>query len=153
MKDALACRLDFRETFLRTAEVADSRTSMEDIQKNWAELLGLLPFLKVSTNLGKKFPASFSVKLQRKLASTVPPRPIVHVSWEATCGQLERLCKDGAVAAEVLKYYDSHSLMVCCIPLLLMKTNEIADFRLFISGTQTTAFNLYQDITTALYLR
>jgi N-alpha-acetyltransferase 35, NatC auxiliary subunit len=78
----------------------------------WADLQILLPGLKSTTKLGKPVPASFSVKLQRKLASTVPPRPIVQVGQEAAFDQLERLCRDGAVAVEVLKYYDSHSLMV-----------------------------------------
>jgi hypothetical protein len=112
LKSALKCRLEFRETFLRTVEEADSRTSMENIKKHWHELGSLLPDLRSSANLAQPVSASFSAKLQRKLASTVPPRPIVDLKWEAAFDHLERLCRDGSVAAEVLRYYDSHSLMV-----------------------------------------
>jgi hypothetical protein len=112
LKLALKCRLEFRQTFLRTVEEANSRTSVEDIKRHWQNLEATLPILKSSANLAKPVPASFSAKLQRKLASTVPPRPIVDLKWEAAFDHLERLCRDGSVAAEVLAYYDSHSLMV-----------------------------------------
>jgi hypothetical protein len=112
IQKALVCRLHFRAMFLGTVENADSRTSM-DIKVLWADLLDLIPNIKSSIKLGKPVPASFSVKLQRKLASTVPPRPIVQVSQEAAFDHLERLCRDGSAVAEVLKYYESHSLIVC----------------------------------------
>jgi hypothetical protein len=84
----------------------------------WIELLASLPALKSSTILGKATPTAFSVKLQRKLASTVPPRPIVQISDEAAFDHLERLCRDGSVVVEVIDYHDSHSLMVSfpCFP-------------------------------------
>ena len=112
IKKALECRLRFRAAFLKTVETADSRTST-DIKTLWADLLAVVPNIKLSAWLGKPVPASFSVKLQRKLASTVPPRPIVQVSQEDAFDHLERLCRDGSAVVEVLKYYDSHSLMVC----------------------------------------
>lgn len=112
IKDALLCRLHFREKFLGAVEEVDSRDSVEKIKEHWSGLQTLLPNLKSSATLGKPVLGSFSAKLQRKLASTVPPRPIVELCWEATCDHLERLCRDGSVAAEVLNYYDSHSLMV-----------------------------------------
>ena len=112
MKTALICRLEFREAFLRTVEEANSRTSMENIKKHWQDLESTLSTLKSTANLAQAVPTSFSWKLQRKLASTVPPRPVVELKWEAAFDHLERLCQDGSVAVEVLKYYDSHSLMV-----------------------------------------
>lgn len=119
IKDALDYRLGFRASFLETVEAADSRTSRDQIKTIWTDLQLLLPGLKSTTKLATPVPASFSVKIQRKLASTVPPRPIVQVSQEAAFDQLERLCRDGAVAVEVLQYYDSHSLMVGLIKLHL----------------------------------
>jgi len=112
VKKALGCRLRFRARFLKIVEIAESRTST-NIKDLWIDLLNALPGLKSSTGLGKAVPSSFSVKIQRKLASTVPPRPIVQVSQEAAFDHLERLCRDASVVVEVLKYYDSHSLMVC----------------------------------------
>ncbi|TVY62254.1 N-alpha-acetyltransferase 35 NatC auxiliary subunit [Lachnellula suecica] len=111
VKDALEFRLGFRASFLETVDAASSRTSPDEIKSLWTDLLTLVPNLKQSIKLGKPVPASFSVKLQRKLASTVPPRPIVQVSQEDAFSHLERLCLDGSVAVEVLKYHNSHSLM------------------------------------------
>lgn len=69
------------------------------------------PKLKSSTSFGKACPTAFSVKLQRKLASTVPPRPIVEVSQDTAYDHLERLYRDGSDMVEVFQYYDSHSLL------------------------------------------
>ncbi|CZT12070.1 probable MAK10 Glucose-repressible protein [Rhynchosporium graminicola] len=110
IKKALEYRLKFRLQFLRAVECADSRTS-DDTKKNWLDLLAYVPDLKSSLSAGKPFPSSFSAKLQRKLASTVPPRPIIQVSQEDAFQHLEKLCLDASVAIEVLTYYDSHSLL------------------------------------------
>jgi hypothetical protein len=115
MKDALKCRLQFRIVFLNAVEMANSRRSFIAIKTVWEELSKFLPELKSSSKLGKSVSNAFSVKIQRKLASTVPPRPIVQVSQEAAYDHFERLCRDAALVVEVLKYYDSHSLMVGCI--------------------------------------
>jgi hypothetical protein len=121
VKHALGCRLHFRARFLKIVEMAESRTST-NIKDLWNDLLATLPDIKSSTRLGKAVPSSFSVKIQRKLASTVPPRPIVQVSQEAAFDHLERLCRDASVVVEVLKYYDSHSLMVCKVLQMLYRS-------------------------------
>ncbi|PBP23912.1 Mak10 subunit [Diplocarpon rosae] len=110
MKQSLVCRLKFRLQFLATVEGADSRT-FGDPKKLWLDLASFIPDLKSSSPYGKPVPSSFSVKIQRKLASTVPPRPIVQVTQEAAFDHLERLCLDASIAVDVLRYYDSHSLV------------------------------------------
>lgn len=112
MKDSLKCRLQFRSVFLNTVEIASSRSSWMVIRTIWEDLHELLPGIKSSSKLGKSVPNAFSVKIQRRLASTVPPRPIVQVGQEAAYDHFDRLCRDAALAAEVLQYYDSHSLLV-----------------------------------------
>lgn len=112
VKDALCSRLQFRAKFLGVVEVAASRTA-EGIKAKWTELLSSLPQVTSSAKLGKPVPESFSVKVQRKLASTVPPRPIVNVSQDHAFEHLERLCRDAAAAVDVFEYRDSHSLFVC----------------------------------------
>ncbi|KAH8786656.1 amino-acid N-acetyltransferase-like protein subunit Mak10 [Hyaloscypha finlandica] len=114
LRIALGCRLRFRAQFLKVVEMADARTPTT-IKDLWTDLLAALPDIKSSTHLGKAVPASFSTKIQRKLASTVPPRPIVQVSQDAAFEHLERLCRDASVVVEVLKYYESHSLMTFVI--------------------------------------
>lgn len=112
IKDALSSRLQFRAKFLRIVEVAASRTS-QAVKEMWNELRSSLPQIVLSAELGKSVPESFSVKVQRKLASTVPPRPIVNVSQDRAFEHLERLCRDAAAVVDVFEYHDSHSLFVC----------------------------------------
>jgi len=82
----------------------------------WSATLQLLPGIKSEREMARPVPESFSVKLQRKLASSVPPRPVVSVAFEDAYEHLERVCKDGLVVAEVLDFHDSHSLMVIISP-------------------------------------
>ncbi|KAM3084260.1 N-alpha-acetyltransferase, non-catalitic subunit [Clarireedia jacksonii] len=109
LKDALIDRLDFREAFLRTVDAADARPPNSKLL--WQKMHSFLPNLRLTSQLGKPTPDAFSVKIQRKLASTVPPRPIVHISQDAVYSHLERMCKDGETVVGVLDYSDSHSLM------------------------------------------
>jgi hypothetical protein len=112
LRDALSMRLKFRIAFLTAVSLADQRDKTLS-RDAWDELVSFLPGVSTSRELSKPVPDSFSVKLQRKLASTVPPRPVVTIAFEAAYKHLERLCHDGRALTEVLNYYDSHSLMVC----------------------------------------
>jgi hypothetical protein len=127
--DALGNRLRFRKEFLCAVRMADSQALFDWICQNdqaapsketeenpmvqqWKELLVCLDNVKSSTSLGNAGPSAFSVKLQRKLATTVPPRPIVQIGKEAAFDHLEQLCRHGSGAVEVLNLEDSHHIMV-----------------------------------------
>ena len=113
--EALSTRLEFRIRFLEAVELADSRTEASRLKSIWLELVQLCHKLNQSTSLGqfgKACPNAFSVKIQRQLASTVPPRPIVEVSQEAAYDHLVHLCQDASDMLDVLNYYDSHSMLV-----------------------------------------
>jgi hypothetical protein len=112
IKEALLQRLSFRGALLRTVATVDDRTSPVLLSSVWSATLQLLPGIKSEREMAKPVPESFSVKLQRKLASTVPPRPVVSVAFEDAYEHLERVCKDGLLVTEVLDFHDSHSLMV-----------------------------------------
>ncbi|KAF7899067.1 uncharacterized protein EAF01_008280 [Botrytis porri] len=109
LKEALSTRLNFRQAYLKTVDAVESRSL--DAKQSWRETLAFISDLKSSSKLAKPVPQSFSVKLQRKLASTVPPRPIVVVGQESAYEHLEKMCKDGEIAVDILDYTDSHSLM------------------------------------------
>lgn len=111
IKQALLQRLKMRVAFLTTVLAVDERVA-PIIKSAWEVLSNTLPSIRDSHELGKPVPESFSVKLQRKLASTVPPRPIVETSFGDAYDHFSRLCRDGNLAAEILDYKDSHSLMV-----------------------------------------
>lgn len=76
----------------------------------------MLPGIKDSHGLGKPVPEAFSAKLQRKLASTMPPRPIVQTSFEDAFANLTRMISDGIEVVGVLNYTDSICLQVAPPP-------------------------------------
>jgi hypothetical protein len=151
MQNALAARLAFRASFLAAVEAASSRSS-PDTEKLWMELLKSLTDIKTTAQLGVPAASAFSVKIQRKLASTVPPHPMVEVGQDAAFSHLERLCKDAAAASAVLRYYDSHSLMVCDVYRnALMSLTVMADLRVTFPGSKTTTFRLCSNTTSTLH--
>jgi hypothetical protein len=78
----------------------------------WEEAIALLPQIISTHALGKPVEDAFSTKLQRKLASTMPPRPIVQLKFDDAFSHLSRLFKDGREVIGVLNYTDSQCLQV-----------------------------------------
>jgi hypothetical protein len=112
VRDAVASRLRFRMSFLRALElgldVIDDRKT-----EDWQTCLQVLPHLSKTNTLGKPVEESCSLKIQRRLASSVPPRPMVKISFEDAIAYLSRLCKDGIDVVQVLDYHGSSNLLVC----------------------------------------
>ncbi|KAI9823326.1 MAG: hypothetical protein M1832_002550 [Thelocarpon impressellum] len=109
VKAGLEQRLRFREAFLFA--LASDPTCSQKANLHWDECLALLPRINESHTSGKEVSQSFSVKVQRKLASTVPPRPIVELGFEDAHAHLTRLCQDSKDALRVLDYQGSNNLM------------------------------------------
>lgn len=72
----------------------------------------LLEPINKSHALGTPVPEAFSTKIQRRLASTMPPRPIVRLSFEEAYSHSKRLIADGQEVTSVLEFTDSQSLLV-----------------------------------------
>lgn len=112
--EGLLDRLNLRSSILKTVIAADMRSDEgTELVNNWNKTEALAKALTRNQSFGKAVPSSFSPKVQRKLASTVPPRPIVIITFTEALEQLINLCKDGRKLAGVLDYNDSQSLMVC----------------------------------------
>lgn len=112
MIDALSSRLELRHIFL---DATESFMHMKDPPKArvpWEEAINLLPRICSTHSLGKAVEDAFSPKLQRKLASTVPPRAIVQLKFDDAFNHLSRLFNDGLEVIGVLKYTDSQCLQV-----------------------------------------
>ncbi|KAJ5788742.1 NatC N(alpha)-terminal acetyltransferase Mak10 subunit [Penicillium paradoxum] len=103
LKDAIICRLVFRREFLyaldQDLEVLETRST-----KSFASCLSQLGPLTETVSLGKPIPEAFSLKIQRKLASTVPPRPMVHINSGDALEHLKRLCQDAIDMQQMLDY-------------------------------------------------
>lgn len=112
LREALDQRLQLRLYFLDATECPKYVKEPEVARKPWLEGLKVLPAIKSSHALGKPVDEAFSAKLQRKLASTMPPRPIVQLKFEDAYGHLSRLFTDGVELIDVLNYTDSQCLQV-----------------------------------------
>lgn len=110
---ALDLRLELRIALLRALEISTLRKSNpESLKMPWIQMGGLIDHIKTQHSLGQPVPEAFSTKLQRRLASTMPPRPIVQLEFDEAYSHFKRLFQDGKEAMNVLKYSDPHSLLV-----------------------------------------
>lgn len=113
VREALDLRLEFRIAFLRAMELVDVyKANPDSLKTPWIMMDGLLEHLQKQHSLGTPVPEAFSTKMQRRLASTMPPRPIVQLTFEDTCAHFKRMAQDGQEAMDVLRYSDPQSLMV-----------------------------------------
>jgi hypothetical protein len=108
-------RLELRYAFLRAIELSELRSHPESLKTPWIQMKAILEPINESHSLSTPVPEAFSVKLQRRLASTMPPRPIVQLNFEDAYLHLKRLFVDGIEVTDVLKYSDSQSLLVCTL--------------------------------------
>ena len=117
LKTALLSRLRFRKAFL---VALDFEQGITDAQRPsaWEHCSEILPMLLETRHLGTLVEHSFSGKIQRRLASSVPPRPIVKISFDQACTFLERLCTHSKEAYSILRYDGPSCAMVCAFELL-----------------------------------
>ncbi|KAI8959493.1 Mak10-domain-containing protein [Daldinia sp. FL1419] len=109
---ALDLRLELRVAFLRAIDLSGLRKSNPDsLKMPWVQMKGLLEHIKKQHSLGKPVPEAFSTKLQRRLASTMPPRPMVQPSFEESYDHFKRLVHDGVNIMDILKYSEPQSLL------------------------------------------
>ncbi|KAJ5919857.1 hypothetical protein N7454_009692 [Penicillium verhagenii] len=103
LKDAIRSRLHFRYEFLaaldQDLDILETRSTA-----NFAVCLKHLDEMKESHSIGQPVPEAFSLKIQRKLASTVPPRPIVQISYDDAFAHSKRLCQDAIDMQHMLDY-------------------------------------------------
>lgn len=112
IQDAIKQRLFFRRDFLYALEqdigVLETRST-----EKFSTSLSRVSSLAKSAPLGKPVPDAFSLKIQRRLASTVPPRPMVEISLDDALSHLKRLCQDAIDLGQILDYRGPHNFRVC----------------------------------------
>lgn len=110
---ALDLRLELRTAFLRSIYLMTRRMANPDsLKMPWIQMKGLLSHFSKQHELATPVPAAFSTKLQRRLASTMPPRPIIQLSFDETVDHFIRMSQDGMDITDILRYSDTQSLMV-----------------------------------------
>ena len=129
LRDAIRCRLLFRYEFLsaldQDLDILETRST-----DSFTSCLLHLDSLKESVSLGKPVAEAFSLKIQRKLASTVPPRPIVQISHEDAFAHLKRLCQDAIDMQQMLDYRGPSNFKVASTNFSLRLPSANADLRL-----------------------
>ncbi|KXX81657.1 N-alpha-acetyltransferase 35, NatC auxiliary subunit [Madurella mycetomatis] len=108
---ALGFRLELRTAFLRAIELTELRSNPESLSLPWSQMQSVWEAINKTRHLGTPVPEAFSTKIQRRLASTMPPRPIVQPSPEETYEHFKKLFADGINVLNVLNYSDSQSLL------------------------------------------
>ena len=108
-KTALECRLIFRQELLNAFQ-ADQDNPLS-LPHSHLSCVPLLAEVRRTANLGKKVEAAFSLKVQRTLASSVPPRPMVTTQLPEAVLHLERLCHDATDVFQLCDVKGSENLL------------------------------------------
>ncbi|KAI0872775.1 Mak10-domain-containing protein [Hypoxylon argillaceum] len=109
---ALESRLQLRVAFLEAVDLSVTRNDISEVPKQpWIQMRRLIDDIENQHGLAKPVPEAFSTKLQRRLASTMPPRPMVKLSFEECTTHFKRFFLNGNEVIDVLQYTDPHSLL------------------------------------------
>jgi N-alpha-acetyltransferase 35, NatC auxiliary subunit len=110
LKDALRCRVELR---LHLLEMFESNTPLEvEGMPELAQGLLMLEMIGRTRGLGRPTStASFTIKIQRRLASSAPPRPMIVVDPDTALGFSRQLMKDTTSAFQVLDITSSQDLL------------------------------------------
>ncbi|UNI20121.1 N-alpha-acetyltransferase, non-catalitic subunit, variant 2 [Purpureocillium takamizusanense] len=136
--DALTSRLELRWLFLEAVECPQYVKDANKARRLWEEAQAVLPSINATHALSKPVDEAFSAKLQRKLASTMPPRPIVELGFDAAFDHLSRLFADGLEVISVLDYVDSQCLLTFVLTFQAKKPQPLVYVRTLL---QTFLFN------------
>ena len=96
VKAAIELRLRFRRSLLQ---------SIYGEARDWDGMGNAIERMDESHRLGVSTPAAFTEKVQRELATSTPPRPMLEVSWEDACKNWTRLCADVAEAERLTSFW------------------------------------------------
>jgi N-alpha-acetyltransferase 35, NatC auxiliary subunit len=111
VKRALIDRLRLRSHFL-DALSKDVDAVISRDRASFISCLALVAPIESSVAYGTPNEDAFTLKIQRKLASTIPPRPMVTISAKTALDFLKRLFQDAIDMHEILDYTSPNDLRV-----------------------------------------
>jgi hypothetical protein len=91
LRKAILSRLELRIDLL---QALDLDLPLGGTTYSWPPVLKIIDSLKSTHQLGRLVPGAFSPKMQRRLASTVPPRPIVELDFKDALEKLQQMASD-----------------------------------------------------------
>ena len=110
LKNAIEKRLSLHEELLAALE-GDTAWSRDRRATGFRSCLSFLKAIRATTALGQRVPDAFSSKIQRRLASSVPPRPVVSLDIDEALANFERFCLDVADVEQVFAAETNGSLL------------------------------------------
>ena len=110
-RGALRTRLRVRRAFLSAVdyETCSSSVSRPDL---WKECVPLIATIRDTNDLGVSVQSAFSPKIQRRLASSVPPRPIVNIDFKDAYAFFVHTCTSAQEAFAILQCSRPFHIMV-----------------------------------------
>ncbi|KAL4958539.1 Mak10 subunit, NatC N-terminal acetyltransferase-domain-containing protein [Aspergillus filifer] len=152
VKNAIKSRLEFRQDFFLALQQDVLIVQTRSVEK-FESCLTILPALKESNQMSRPVPESFSWKIQRKLASTVPPRPMVRISLDDALAHLKRLFQDGIHLNQILDYRGPSNLKVAVWTLLSRKPQPSVYIRSLVQTVTKNNTMVLGDTTVKNFLR
>lgn len=111
--EGINARLKFRLKFL---EIVSGTISSRKARRSALEkCINLLPTITATMNLGKGLPQAFSTRIQRKLSTQVPPRPMVTIDPKEAATSLKNLLFNLFEIEGLYEYSSPHEIMVLCL--------------------------------------
>lgn len=104
MLEAVLIRLRLRKALLNATS---NQSTLEKVRQDLREAQSELENLRRTRHLAEAKHEAFDEKVQRRLASTVPPRPVVKLGFDEAHAQLKQLVADSLKAIEVIKTFHS----------------------------------------------
>ncbi|KAF1990679.1 Mak10-domain-containing protein [Aulographum hederae CBS 113979] len=96
--NALKARISFRTALLIAMSLDSDPKILVD---SWTVVTMILPSIQSSHLLRQDVPDAFSPKIQRRLTSTVPPRPVIVLEFDQALKLMGALCTDSKEAVRI----------------------------------------------------
>lgn len=80
-KLAIKLRLEARKEILHAVNTEEGSTKAQKLE-SWANCARTMSEIQHTTSLGMAIPSAFSYKIQRHLASSVPPRYVINITFD-----------------------------------------------------------------------
>ena len=91
---AILQRLDFRQDYLRLLSGQNVDEAIPEFSVYWPDLLRQVDNIRHNHKFSTPYPSAFSDKVQRQLATSTPPRPMLDMPWDTACDKWKTLCED-----------------------------------------------------------
>jgi len=115
IRNAFKYRLLLRKSLVLVFSSETKEWSPETTEV-WDTSLDRVKKVEETYKVGRAVPAAFSISVQRKLASQVPPRAMVNYPFMDAISDLKKLCAEGKDILKILNFEGSTNLVVSICP-------------------------------------